>query len=128
MDRHEEWACIVCLIGGGQEIHKGEAGLSEWFKSIDKFKDWEVHLSNRIIDPEYLKLNSLDEVELNCKYSFTEKLHLSTSIRSFRSENLSDFVRSLLNIEVDRSKDMYEELKNKYPIYLTRNLNMAKRF
>jgi len=128
MDRHEDWACIVCLIGGGQEIHKGEAGLSEWFESIDKFKEWEVHLSNRIIDSEYLKLNSLDEVELNCKYSFTEKLHLSTSIRSFRSENLSDFVRSLLNIEVDRSKEIYEELKYKYPIYLTRNLNMAKRF
>ncbi|MCG4583490.1 DUF2075 domain-containing protein, partial [Anaerosalibacter bizertensis] len=128
MDRHEDWACIVCLIGGGQEIHKGEAGLSEWFESIDKFKEWEVHLSNRIIDSKYLKLNSLDEVELNCKYSFTEKLHLSTSIRSFRSENLSDFVRSLLNIEVDRSKEIYEELKYKYPIYLTRNLNMAKRF
>jgi DUF2075 family protein len=128
MDRHEDWACIVCLIGGGQEIHKGEAGLREWFESINNFKDWEVHLSTRITESEYLRLNSLDEVELDCKYIFTDKLHLFTSMRSFRSEKLSDFIAALLDMKVDKSKNIYNELKNNYPLYLTRNLNMAKTF
>ncbi|MDI9475599.1 MAG: DUF2075 domain-containing protein [Natronincolaceae bacterium] len=128
MDRHKDWACIVCLVGGGQEIHRGEAGLREWFKSINQFKDWEVHLSDRIADPEYLELNSLSEVKLDCKYTFTDRLHLSTSIRSFRSERLSDFVKTLLDMQVDECKRIYDGLRDKYPLYLTRNLDMAKRF
>lgn len=128
MDRHKDWSCIVCLIGGGQEIHKGEAGLKEWFDSIDKFKDWEVHLSTKVADAEYLTLNSLDEVNLNCKHFFTDKLHLSTSIRSFRSENLSDFIKHLLNMDVEKSRSLYNQLKSNYPIFLTRDLSVAKNF
>lgn len=128
MDRHQDWACIVCLIGGGQEIYKGEAGLSEWFETIGRFPDWEVHVSNNIIGQEYLNLRSIEELSLSSNYRFTEKLHLSTSIRSFRSEKLSEFVGALLNIQDDRAKELYKELEGKYPIFITRDLSMAKKF
>ncbi len=48
LDRHRDWAVIVCLIGGGQEIHTGEAGISEWIASINNlFPDWNVYVSDK---------------------------------------------------------------------------------
>ena len=46
MDRHKEWAVIICLVGGGQEINTGEAGLPEWFDSLRRqFLDWDVYIT-----------------------------------------------------------------------------------
>lgn len=126
MDRHKGWAVIVCLIGGGQEIHNGEAGLKEWFYALDKFKDWEVHLSDRITESEYLELNNLSEVDLGLKHKFTSKLHLGVSLRSFRSENVSDLVKSILDLNIEKSKTIYDDLKENYPIYITRDIDKAK--
>ena len=36
MDRHDGWATIICLIGGGQEINTGEAGLAEWYPGTSR--------------------------------------------------------------------------------------------
>lgn len=35
MDRHPEWCTVVCLVGGGQEINTGEAGISEWINALE---------------------------------------------------------------------------------------------
>jgi hypothetical protein len=54
MDRHPDWCTVVCLVGGGQEIHTGEAGISEWINALEaRFSHWEVHVSPRIALPEY---------------------------------------------------------------------------
>ncbi len=54
MDRHEDWCVVVCLIGGGQEINTGEAGISEWIQALEtKLPNWKVYASPRIILPEY---------------------------------------------------------------------------
>ena len=54
MDRHVDWATIVCLIGGGQEINTGEAGLQEWFASLKRsFPHWDIYISSKLADVEY---------------------------------------------------------------------------
>jgi hypothetical protein len=129
MDRHEEWAVIICLIGGGQEINTGEAGLPEWFKAIkEKFPHWNVYLSNEITDIEYTRNQNLDDILQGIKYKTNSDLHLKTSIRSFRSENVSKLVKEVLDCEKESAKKTLVELKTKYPIVITRNINKAKQW
>lgn len=127
MDRHPDWSTIVCLIGGGQEINTGEAGLSEWFDSLrNKFSHWDVYVSDKISDHEYTRgksVNSLIE-GLNCK--IVEELHLSVSLRSFRSENVAGFVKDVLDVNPDNAKSLLTQFKNDYPIYITRDISKAK--
>ena len=54
MDRHEDWCCVICLIGGGQEINTGEAGIIEWLNASDASStDWDVYTSNILLDGHY---------------------------------------------------------------------------
>jgi hypothetical protein len=127
MDRHKDWAVIVCLIGGGQEINTGEAGLPEWFDALRRhFNNWHVYVSNRLSDIEYTRGAKVEEMltDLNC--SFLEELHLSVSLRSFRSERVSEFVKAILDIDEIKAKKLYTDLSADYPIVLTRNLSRAK--
>ena len=127
MNRHSEWCTIVCLIGGGQEINTGEAGLEEWINSLkNHFPDWNIHYSNSILNSDnYLK--SEDSKNWLVENSLSEsELHLSVSVRSFRSEKLSSFIHELLNIKTDNAKNIYSEIKELYPIVVTRNLDKAK--
>lgn len=127
MNRHKDWAVLVCLIGGGQEINTGEAGLVEWFHSLQKrFNHWDVYISDKIKDDEYTWGENLDKNLANLNVKILEELHLSVSMRSFRSENVSEFVKELLDVNLPRARELYQVLKDDYPIYLTRNLNKAK--
>jgi len=129
MDRHDDWAVIICLIGGGQEINTGEAGLIEWFDSLRKdFNHWDVYVSNNITDSEYTRGNSLNELFSNLKYTIVKPLHLAVSLRSFRSENVAGFVKALLDVDVPHAKALYESFYNDYPILITRELTFAKRW
>ncbi len=130
MNRHKDWAVIVCLVGGGQDINTGEAGIQEWFDSLRRsYPDWKVYVSNKIIEEEeeeYVSNNSFDALieDLNCKT--VGELHLSISLRSFRSEKVANFVHHLLNNEKEQAAVIYQEIKKVYPICMTRNLNTAK--
>jgi len=129
MDRHSDWAVIICLIGGGQEINTGEAGLPEWFSAIrNHYPHWNVYVSNQITDIEYTQKQNLEKLFAGMKYHSVPDLHLSTSIRSFRSEHVSDFVKSLLDCDKVKAKKLLLELKGKYPIVLTRNFEKAKQW
>ena len=129
MDRHQEWAVIICLIGGGQEINTGEAGLPEWFRAIkEKYSHWNVYLSNEITDIEYTRNQNLDNILQGIKYKTNSDLHLKTSIRSFRSENVSKLVKEVLDCETESAKKTLAELKTKYPIVITRDINKAKQW
>lgn len=128
LDQREDWATIVCLVGGGQEINTGEAGISEWINALnDKFPHWKVYISPKLTEPEYAegKVNELLSQNNNVEYS--ESLHLGVSLRSFRAEKLSAFVHSLLTFNSNAS-DLYNEIKDKYPIVLTRDMETAKRW
>jgi len=128
LDQREDWATIVCLVGGGQEINTGEAGISEWIHALnDKFPHWKVYISPKLTEPEYAegKVNELLAKNENVTYS--ENLHLGVSLRSFRAEKLSAFVHSLLTFNPDAA-ELYNEIKDRYPVVLTRDMETAKRW
>ena len=129
LDQREDWATIVCLVGGGQEINTGEAEITEWIKALnDNFRNWNIHISNKLTDAEYAegKVNAL--LKVNDKVVYSDDLHLSVSLRSFRAEKLSTFVHALLNFEIEKAKVIYQNIKNKYPIVLTRDITKAKKW
>jgi len=128
MNRHEDWATIVFLVGGGQEINTGEGGIVDWFDALrNHFPDWEIYLSDKMTDSEYVGESSIDAL-LGRSYHIIPELHLSISMRSFRSEKQSAFVKGLLDCNVEEARALYLELKDKYPIVLTRDLDTAKQW
>lgn len=127
LNLREDWAVIICLVGGGQEINTGEAGISEWLRAINKdFSNWNVFISDRLTDKEYAS-DEIDKLlQNNVRVTKKSDLHLAVSMRSFRAEQLSDFVHALLDSNVAKAQELYGELKDKYPIILTRSLDKAK--
>lgn len=129
MDRHLDWAVIVCLVGGGQEINTGEAGIDAWLDAINsKFPNWDIHISSKLTDSEYAAGKALDAVSQRPNTHVDDRLHLSVSMRSFRAENVSAFVKALLDCEKQRARDALAELVARYPIAVTRDLDLAKQW
>ncbi len=127
MDRHKDWAVVICLVGGGQEIHTGEAGLPEWFDSIRRsFPDWNVFVTPQLNDEEYRRDYSWEKMIAELNVMEIDKLHLSTSVRSFRTPDLASFVKAVLDMDTQSARDLLSKFKDKYPIVLTRDLNKAK--
>ncbi len=127
LDLREDWAVIICLVGGGQEINTGEAGISEWLRAINNnFSNWNVFISDKLQDKEYAT-DEIDKLLENNSHVWKKSdLHLAVSMRSFRAEQLSEFVHALLDSNVDEAQKICESLKNRYPIVLTRSLDKAK--
>ena len=129
MDRHEDWAVIVCLVGGGQEINTGEAGIGEWIESINRsFPDWHVYISSRLTDSEYNAEVILQELKSRKQVTFHDELHLAVSMRSFRAEDVSLLVKQMLDLEVASARQTYAKVRDKYPLVITRDLNKAKKW
>lgn len=129
MNRHEDWCTIVCLIGGGQEINTGEAGLEEWIRPFsDKFQDWDIYYSSKIVEDENYIKDKEALITLNYKKAIKkDELHLSISLRSFRSAQLSNFIQEIINNNIEKAKEIYELfIKEYYPIKITRDLNKAR--
>lgn len=127
MDRHEDWCVIIGLIGGGQEINTGEAGLEEWITALkDLYPDWDVHYSQLIADNTNYLSNAELKDWLGNSATSEEHLHLGVSVRSFRSERLAYFVHTLLDLDVEAAKETYAHIKHSYPIVMTRDLEKAK--
>lgn len=128
--RHNDdnnWSVIICLIGGGQEINKGEAGLIEWFRALEEFKEWNVYAPKSIRSALYLgeAAGTLKEA-LKEKLTIEPALHLAVSLRSFRSEALSDFVGALLVRDIHKAQAYLMRQLHNYPIFVTRDLSLAK--
>jgi len=127
MDRHRDWATIIGLVGGGQEINTGEAGISEWFEAVEhSFPDWKIFISDQLTDIEYGAGEIIRKAQKNENVTFLPSLHLKTSVRSFRSEKVSQFVKDLLDLEIEKAKVNLLAIKDKYPIKITRDLDQAK--
>ncbi len=127
MDRKNDWCTIICLIGGGQEINTGEAGLTEWFDALEKrFNHWDVYYSDQIVHKDYSWGQNLSSKLKSLQASRKESLHLSVSIRSYRAEKLSAFVDAIINGETDLAQGLYEAIQKDYPIVLTRKIRLAR--
>jgi DUF2075 family protein len=127
LDQREDWAVIICLVGGGQEINTGEAGITEWINALNnRFKHWNVFISNKLTEPEYAEGRVNDLLQENDKVTYSDELHLAVSLRSFRAETLSAFIHSLLSFAPDAAS-LYQDVKQKgYPIVLTRDMEQAR--
>lgn len=131
MDRHPDWAVVVCLVGGGQEINTGEAGIGAWLESLrSTFPDWDVCISPNLVDSEYAAVEAIDRLvrEGPTRTRFDPSLHLSTSMRSFRAEKVSRFVKALLDGDVDAGRDLFASFREQYPIVLTRSMRAARKW
>ena len=127
MDRHQDWAVMICLVGLGQDIYDGEVGINEWFRcGIEDFTEWELYYSPEIFGQVEDKNINREMIE-GCQrcHSITE-LHLKTSIRSFRADKQCQFVDALLDNRPDEAKEVYKIISEKYPIYITRDYETAK--
>ena len=129
MDRHQDWAVIVCLVGGGQEINTGEAGIGEWIDALDRtYRHWHIHISPQLSDEEYAAAGSLDKLNGRPHVYYQNELHLAVSMRSFRAENVSLLVKQILDLDVPGASQTLDLLRDKYPIVITRDLRKAKKW
>lgn len=129
MDRHEDWSVVFCLVGGGQEINTGEAGIQEWVRTLQsKYTDWHVHISPRLLEAEYGGGSVLVELAGRANVTWNDALHLSVSHRSFRAEKVSDWVKLVLDMELAAARATLADVLTSYPIRLTRDLTRAKQW
>ena len=127
IDRHPDWGVIVCLVGGGQEINTGEAGIGEWIAALLRsFPDWHIHISDRLRDEEYGAGGVLRLLQDRSGVYYDAHLHLSTSMRSFRSEQVSQLVKQVLDLDRVGAESTLRNVAPRYPIALTRDVDTAK--
>ena len=127
LDQRPDWAVIICLVGGGQEINTGEAGIAEWIRSLnERFPNWNICISNQLTDKEYAEGNVKQLLSISNNVNENSALHLAVSMRSFRSEKVSAFVHELLDLNIRKTKELYNDIRPTYPVVLTRSLEKAK--
>ncbi len=127
LDRHPDWAVVVCLVGGGQEINTGEAGISEWIECLNcSFPEWDIYVSSRLTDSEYGAGKILDKIKTHKNVFTKDELHLSVSMRSFRAEHVSLLIKQILDKEVREAQKTLARVRSKYPIVITRDISKAK--
>jgi len=128
LDRHHDWAVIVCLVGGGQEINTGEAGISEWVDALNRsFPHWHLHISSQLFDSEYGAGRVLEYIKTRNNVHFNNELHLAVSMRSFRAEEVSLLVKQILDVHPE-SREIYKRICNRFQIVITRDLDKAKQW
>lgn len=129
LDRHREWAVVICLVGGGQEINRGEAGISEWLDALHLgFSHWRVYVSPDLTDSEYAAGHALEKLAGRANVKNDKCLHLAVSMRSFRAEDVSAFVKAVLDCEGGKASEILERMSPRYPIALTRDVSRAKQW
>ncbi|HJV00677.1 MAG TPA: DUF2075 domain-containing protein [Burkholderiaceae bacterium] len=125
MDRHPDWCVIIALIGGGQEINTGEAGLMGWVEALRSgFKHWHVYYSRNLTQEEYADGEiSFDRIP---RANSNAGLHLATSMRSFKADRLSHMVHYLIENRPDVASECFASFRSRYPIVITRDIRKAR--
>ncbi len=127
LNRHLDWAVVVCLVGGGQEINTGEAGISEWLEVVRRsYPQWHVHLSSQLTDSEYNAEAAISALADRPNVFFDDDLHLAVSMRSFRAEHVSTFVKKVLDREVADAANLYRQFAQRFPVVMTRSVDAAR--
>lgn len=129
MDRHKDWAVIVCLVGGGQEINTGEAGIEAWLHAVrDKFPHWHTYISPELHDSEYAAGKAIEKLGAHARVETQYALHLAVSMRSFRAEKVSGLVKAALDADEDMARELLAQVLKTYPMVLTRDRTIAKKW
>lgn len=129
MDRHQDWAVLVALVGGGQEIHNGEAGLAEWGRTLrEKFPKWKVAVSPKALEHDTSTAGHRLFADSNAgSLAIQEEpsLHLEVNLRSFRARKIAEWVDAALAGDAARAAGIVPELRD-LPFALTRSLPTAR--
>lgn len=127
LDRHPDWAVVVCMVGSGQEINTGEAGISEWLEAVlSRYAHWDVYLSPGLFAEDNCSVDLRERTLVHPRTVEDGALHLETSMRSFRTERLSAFVKQVLTIDHESARRTLQEMSDRYPLAVTRDLTKAK--
>ena len=129
LDQHD-WCTMVCLVGGGQDIHTGETGLVEWIETIrKKFKSWSIFTSNKLNNAQYIRDRNWNELVGGLNINYVHDLYLTASMRSFKNENVSNLINCILDNDIAGAVNIYgEKLKSQYPIVITQDLESARKW
>ncbi len=129
MERPADWAVIIALVGGGQEIFRGEAGLTAWGDAIQNANaTWKV-----VVSPEVLgggqsvaghKLFA-NEPPKDLVIQLEPLAHLAVSVRSHRAQQLTEWVNMLLELKVHLAIDHVPDTRE-FPLVVTRDLAAAR--
>ncbi len=126
MDRRPDWCVVICLIGDGQEIHDGEAGVAEWVRALQSnHRDWHIFAPPRLLAPGALIDPVLAGFVARNGEPPDPHLHLDVPIRSFRADTVSRFVAALIENDAQKARAMRPDIE-KYPIFRTRSLALAR--
>ncbi len=129
LDRHDDWAVVVCLVGGGQEINTGEAGIAAWIDAVlTEFPTWQLRLSSRLTAEEYGAGSVIDRVRDLPRVRFSDELHLGVSMRSFRAESVAQLVKQLLDLDSAGARETLQQVVQRYPLVLTRKVDTARQW
>ncbi len=127
MERHQDWAAVVALVGGGQEINDGEAGLEEWGKALaHSSKKWVIYASPEVLEggPSTAGHRLFDDSTRNTDVRTNSELHLRTSNRSLRAEKLAIWVNHVLDGNSTEAAALH--ISDRFPLFLSRDLNMTR--
>lgn len=129
LDRHTGWAVLVALVGGGQEIHSGEAGLAEWGATLrDKFPHWKVAVSPKALEADASLAGHrlfADGNRGSLEIRSEPSLHLAVNLRSFRARKIAEWIDAVLSCQPERAATLVSELRD-FPLTLTRSLSTAR--
>jgi hypothetical protein len=127
MDRHD-WAVIVALVGSGQEIHSGEAGLAEWGRALgQKFKHWRVvSAGDSVLAGSASSVGRLFDGDPPVEMAYDERVHLPVSARAIRAERLSEWVNLLLAGDSERARELAAGAAADFGLVCTRSLAAAR--
>ncbi|NJC00212.1 hypothetical protein GGR63_000099 [Xanthomonas sp. 3272] len=128
MDRLDGWAVIIALVGGGQEIFLGEAGLEEWGRAVAVRPDWRVVASPEVVSGGASVSGHrlfADGVPPGIKFRPEPLAHLSVGVRSFRAQRLAEWVNAVLTHDTERARSLVPD-RREFPLHFTRDLEVAK--
>ena len=127
MERQPDWAVVVALVGGGQEINDGEAGLEEWGQALsDSDKDWVIYASPEVLEggPSTAGHRLFRGSTKAREVRTSTTLHLRTSNRSLRAEQLATWVNRVLDGDSQGAASL--GITARFPILLSRDLNQTR--
>ncbi len=120
MHRHSDFAVIVALVGNGQEINTGEAGLQEWGRALSQRPEWKICGPETVINAVEPRQRLFDIKP----QSFSENpyLHLDVPIRQIRSAAAAPWVDAVIRGEPDKAAEIAQATEEGIPFFITRSL------
>ena len=127
MERQKDWAVVIALVGGGQEINNGEAGLDEWGSSLAKAaKPWRVYASREALEGGTsvaggrLVATAASSLAVHAE----PRLHLDVSVRSLKADSYARWVNHVVNGAAQQALEVSKD--SEFPVYLTRDLSTLR--